>query len=103
MIKIMHYVRLVQCLEMVKKMMPGLSNRSGHRNHVIGRNNEGWGGGRIKNVLEKLGDGFIQIQNMQTASVLKKLIYQLINEALQDEETSDNERASEDDNEIVHF
>ena len=38
------------------KMVPGLANRSGHRNHVVGRNNEGWGGARVKNVLvEEIG------------------------------------------------
>ena len=38
------------------KMVPGLANRSGHRNHTVGRNNEGWGGARVKNVLvEEIG------------------------------------------------
>ena len=38
------------------KMIPGLANRSEHRNHAEGRNKEGWGGARVMNVLvEEVG------------------------------------------------
>ena len=38
------------------KMVPGLANRSGHRNHAAGRNQAGWGGVRVKNLLvEEVG------------------------------------------------
>mmetsp|Transcript_52376 Transcript_52376/g.52770 ORF Transcript_52376/g.52770 Transcript_52376/m.52770 type:complete len:98 (-) Transcript_52376:17-310(-) len=33
------------------RMVPALANRSGHRNYAAGRNTEGWGGLRIKNLL----------------------------------------------------
>ena len=34
------------------KMMSGLANRSGHCNHAEGRNNKGWGGVRMENLLQ---------------------------------------------------
>ena len=33
------------------KMVHELVNQSGHRNHAAGRNTDGWGGVRVKNVL----------------------------------------------------
>ena len=35
------------------KMIPGLANQSGHRNHTEGRNKEGLYGVRVKNVLRE--------------------------------------------------
>ena len=34
-----------------ENMVPELSNRVGRRNHAVGRNNTGWGGLRVKNLL----------------------------------------------------
>ena len=34
------------------KMVPGLSNRSEHRNHAEGRDKDVWGGVRVRNALE---------------------------------------------------
>ena len=33
------------------RMVPGLANRSGHRNHAAGKNKSGWGGLRVTNQL----------------------------------------------------
>ena len=34
-------------------MVPGLANRSGHRNHAAGKNKSGWGGLRVTNQLHE--------------------------------------------------
>ena len=75
-------------------MVPGLANRNGHRNLAAGRNTDGWGGARIKNLLVAeigrwLHADALSAKNSRTTD----LIVQLANEYdnLSDEEISDDE------------
>ena len=59
-------------------MVPGLANRNGHHNHAAGRNTEGWGGVRVKNLLVEetsrwLHPDAISAKAERTASVLANL------------------------------
>ena len=79
--------------------MLGLANRSRHRNHVVGRNNEGWGGVRVKNVLVEEIGRWLHSDAVDTKSErTEELIANLMNEALQVEEPIDSEQDSDDDN-----
>ena len=81
------------------KMVPGLPNWSGHLNHVIGRNTEGWGGIRVKNMLvEEIGWWLHSDAEDAKAHQTEELIQQLTNEALQVEERFDNKQDSDDNN-----
>ena len=60
------------------RMVPGLANRNGHRNHIAGRNREGWGGLRVKNLLVEettrwLHPDAISSKNERTEEVLLNL------------------------------
>ena len=71
------------------KMVPGLANRNGHRNHAAGRNSEGWGGIRVKNLLVEevnrwLHNHAISAKADRTETVLANL-------AFADDESSDEE------------
>ena len=57
------------------KMVPGLANRNGHRNHAQGRNRAEWGGLRIKNVLVEevdwwLHPGAVHIEDKRTLEII---------------------------------
>lgn len=75
-------------------MVPGLANRNGHRNYAAGRNTEGWGGVRIKNLLvEEVGRWLhadaVSTKNSRTADILVKLAEE--DNDSSDEELSDDE------------
>ena len=62
------------------RMVPGLANRNGHRNHILGRNTEGWGGIRIKNVLVEevnrwLHRDAVEAKDERTKEVLMNLTW----------------------------
>ena len=82
-----------------KKIVLGLSNRSGRRNHVEGRNNEGWGGVRVKSLLQlKIGRWLHSDAQEAKVEQTKELLEQLTNQALEVEESSDEEQDSDNDN-----
>ena len=61
------------------KMVPELANRMGYRNVAAGRNGEGWGGVRVKNVLNQevgrwLHDDASIVKSERTAKVLKRCL-----------------------------
>ena len=60
------------------KMVPGLASRNGHRNHIAGRNTDGWGGLRVRNVLVEeskrwLHPDAITVKEERTEAVLYNL------------------------------
>ena len=60
------------------KMVPGLANRNGHRNFASGRNTEGWGGARVKNLLvEEVGrwlhEDAVRSKNSRTVEILAQI------------------------------
>ena len=68
-------------------MVLELANRMGHRNVAAGMNGEGWGGVRVKNVLNQevgrwLHDDASIVKSERTAEVLKR--------CLESEEISDD-------------
>lgn len=74
-------------------MVPGLANRNGHRNLVEGRNTEGWGGVRIKNILVAenyrwLHEHAVSAKNSRTLEILEHLAGEQISS---DEESSNDE------------
>ena len=75
-------------------MVPGLANRNGHRNHAAGRNTEGWGGVRIKNLLvEEAGRWLhadaVSTKNSRTVDMLVQIAGE--DNDLSEEELSDDE------------
>ena len=80
-------------------MVPGLVNQSGHHNYMIERNNEGWGGICVKNVLvEEVGQWLHFDAEIAKVTRTEELIQQLMIEALQVEEPIEDEQDSDDDN-----
>ena len=81
------------------KMVPGLANRSGHRNHAAGRNQYGWGGVRVKNLLlEEVGRWLQHRAEEAKAERTEELIELLATQAWVDEILSDEDDESDVDN-----
>ena len=75
-------------------MVPGLANRNGHRNVAAGRNTDGWGGVRIKNLLVTEVDRWIHpdavsAKNSRTENIIMQIAGESIDSS--DEEFSDDE------------
>ena len=82
-----------------EKMVPGLANRSGHQNHAAGRNQAGWGGVRVKNLLlEEVGRWLHPQEEEAKAERTKELIKSLTAQAQVVEVLSDEEDGSGVDN-----
>ena len=82
-------------------MVRELASRSGHRNHAAGRNTDGWGGVRVKNLLkEEIGRWLhrdaLEVKAERTAVFFQTLQFQE-NDDASDSSHSSLEGESDDD------
>ena len=73
------------------KMVKGLANRNGHRNHAEGRNTEGWGGLRIKNLLVEEVDRWLHAHAIEAKTERTQEVLIRLSQNDSDEESSDVE------------
>ena len=74
-------------------MVLGLANRNGHRNAAAGRNTDGWGGVRVKNVLVDeqyrwVHDDAVSAKDSRTAEILAHFAGE---QSSSDEQSADDE------------
>ena len=90
-----HYKKALRAFGVVYraggKMVPGLENRSGHRNHAEGRNKEGWDGLRVRNLLKEevvrwLHRDAEEVKLEQNAELIESLLHPRAIEDSSDEE-----------------